>query len=284
MFTDMGLSPQNQQLALLAITNRSLQQVRTQYESEVVKAYEQGIVSDAELDQVFDALGWSNEARQLAKSRAILARRETLGKEVETQVKSLVSAGLMDGQTGLQNLEAAGVQPWKAELVVTLAETVATVRAAKAELKAEQAIAIKEQRNIARTLLLQFEQGIIDLAALAAGLIAAGVDPTLVTTMTSLAETQRNGPRSMAVGQASAAGGGEAVAREGHSDWRSGEEATNHMATRRRGIGRPGHNTARFECHPSAMGGHDRGRQQTWRTTRRAYRAAAAAATTRVKF
>ena len=193
MFVDMGLSPQNQQVAMAAIRNRSLQQVRTQYESEAIKAYEQGVLSDVELDEVFDALGWSTEARQLARSRALLTRRETLGKEVETQIKMLVSAGLMDGQTALQQLEAAGVQDWKAQLVVTLAETVALMRAQKAELKAEQQLAIKEQRNSARTLLLQFEQGNIDAAALAAGLTLLGLDPTLSTTMVTLAETQRNG-------------------------------------------------------------------------------------------
>lgn len=193
MFVDMGLSPQNQQVAMAAIRNRSLQQVRTQYESEAIKAYEQGVLSDAELDEVFDALGWSTEARQLARSRALLTRRETLGKEVETQIKMLVSAGLMDGQTALQQLEAAGVQAWKAQLVVTLAETVALMRAQKAELKAEQQLAIKEQRNSARTLLLQFEQGNIDATALAAGLTLLGLDPTLSTTMVNLAETQRNG-------------------------------------------------------------------------------------------
>jgi hypothetical protein len=150
-------------------------------------------MADAELRQSLTDLGWSNDAVNLVIQRAALQRRVTLAQKVEQQIIPLVAQGSITSDAGLQQLEAAGVQPWHAELDITLATTKATIHAAKLEAALEERELRQTQRNLTRAAIAEFQSGTIDGAALTAQLVLIGLPASLIASIVSVQEATRVG-------------------------------------------------------------------------------------------
>jgi hypothetical protein len=201
MLEDNGLAPANVEFYLSVLEANSLRNIRNSYITEALTAYGQGVVSDTELTEILDSVGWSQEAQKLATNRAMLQRRVLLAKEVESQIVSLVAAGSVAPAVGEQQLEAAGVQSWLADLKITLATTRADIAKLKAAERAEAKLEVSRQRGETRALISSYQSGAIDDAALAAGLVLAQVDPTIASTIVAVQSAIRAGRMRIVYGQ-----------------------------------------------------------------------------------
>jgi len=197
----MGIRPEDLPLAEQAVITRSLQQTRQALVNEAVTAYGQGVVGDAELDQILTDAGYGKSAAQLVKQRALIARRITLARESEAYLVPEITQGLVTADEGLQALEAAGVQPWQAELKVALAEARAAITQARKALAAERKLELDRQRNLTRAAVAEYERGALDEAGLTAALVASGLDAILVATIVAVENAKRAGRLKLVFGQ-----------------------------------------------------------------------------------
>ncbi len=198
---DNGMSDANVQFMLGILSYNSTKNLRNAYVTEAMTAYGDGVVSDSELNQILTSQGWSDDAITMATNRALIMRRIKLATEVSSQVVSLVAAGLIDPETGLQQLEAAGVVDWQANLKITLATTKAELQKARKSAAAAAKLLITDQRNLTRAAVAQFERGTIDAVGLTAALAALQLDPTLVASVVAVETAKRAGKLKFVYGQ-----------------------------------------------------------------------------------
>lgn len=185
---DNSLSPANVQFLLGLLQYNSTKNVRNSYINEAQTAYGDGVVSDEEFQQVLTNAGWSTEAINFATQKALLQRRIRLAAQTESYIVPEVVAGLLTAEEGLNALEASGVQPWYAQLKITLAQTRAQLNLNKKELAAEAKLANQRNRAGVKAAIADFRNGNINSVALEAALLAANQDP-LITTLTVATET-----------------------------------------------------------------------------------------------
>lgn len=197
----MGIRPEDLPLAEQAVITRSLQQTRQALVNEAITAYGQGVVSDAELQQILTDAGYGKAASALVMQRALIARRITLARTSESFIVPEVTAGLLTPAEGAQALEAAGVQPWQADLKMTLAQTKAALVAARKAAAEAQRLVIRRQREETRVAITEYEAGTLDEAALSAALIAIGLDPVLVASTVAVEQAKRAGRLKFVFGQ-----------------------------------------------------------------------------------
>lgn len=197
----MGIRPQDLPLAEQAVITRSLQQTRQALVNEAVTAYGQGVVADAELSQILTDAGYGKAASALVMQRALLARRITLARESESYIVPEVAQALISPDEGLQALEAAGVQPWQAQLKITLAETRGALSAARKAAAQERKLELQRQRNLTRAAVAEYERGVLDDAGLTAALIALGLDGVLVGTIVAVENAKQAGRLRLVFGQ-----------------------------------------------------------------------------------
>ena len=198
---DNSMSPDHVQFMLTQLEYNSTKNVRAQYIAEAETAYKTGVVGDQEMTQILGDAGWSSAAIQLVKSKILLQRRVTLASEIEKQVGPLVQNGNISPDQGLQQLEAAGVQDWYAQLVIGLATVRAEIAAAKLEAREEAKLELSRQRNLTRAAVAEFQRGVIDSAGLTATLALIGLDPTLVTSIVAVQDATRTGRMRLLYGQ-----------------------------------------------------------------------------------
>lgn len=197
----MGLRAADQDLMYHTIEVRSLQQTRQALVNEAITAYGQGVVSDAELQQILTDTGYGSKAAALVMQRALLARRITLARESESFVVPEVVAGLLTPTEGAQAIEAAGVQPWQADLKMTLAQTKQVLVAARKSAAAAHKLQVQQQREATRVAITQYETGAIDAVALTAALTAIGLDPVLIGSVVAVEQAKRAGRVKLVYGQ-----------------------------------------------------------------------------------
>ncbi len=198
---DNGLNPSNVTFFLDLLQQNSTRNVRNAYVSEAITAYADAVVADDELDTILTSVNYSDDAKAFVKNRALLQRRVALAKNVESQVIPLVAAGGLTSDQGLQQLEAAGVQPWLAQLKITLATTRAEVTALKKELSLEARNAAAQTRNLTRAAVAQYQAGTIDDVALTAALELLGLPQSLVASILSVQTATRAGRMKYVYGQ-----------------------------------------------------------------------------------
>ncbi|HEY2675457.1 MAG TPA: hypothetical protein VGI65_00710 [Steroidobacteraceae bacterium] len=198
---DNAYSPEHVTFFLDLLEYNSTKNVRNAYISEAIAAYKAGVMPDAELDDILTAVGWSDQAKQFVRSRALLQRRVTLAAAAEKQIVPQVQNGTLSVEQGLQQLEAAGVQPWYAELETTLAGVRATIAAAKKELAAEARLTLQRQHAGQRTAIADYQAGVLDDAALAAALLALGIDPLIAASVVATQSATRAGRMRLVYGQ-----------------------------------------------------------------------------------
>lgn len=198
---DNGLSDANTDFMLGILQYNSTKNVRNSYISEALTAYGDGVVGDSELNQILTSQGWSDDAITLATNRALIMRRMRLANEVSSQVVSLVTAGLLTPEEGLQQLEAAGIVDWQANLKVTLATTKAELQQARKSAAAEARLELTRQRNLTRAAVAEYERGAIDDTGLTAALAALGLDPTLIASVVAVETAKRAGKLKFIFGQ-----------------------------------------------------------------------------------
>jgi len=159
------------------------------------------VISDQELSDALTQFNFAAEARQYVTAHVLILRREVLAAEAEKTVVPLVANGNISADEGLQQLEAAGVQPWYAELQITLATTRATIHAAKLEAAAERKAELARQRNLTRAAVAEYQSGAIDAAALTAALLVLGLDASLVASIVAVQTATRQGRLRLVYGQ-----------------------------------------------------------------------------------
>ena len=201
LLEDAALSPVNVQTMADAIIYKSIANVRNSYLSALIAGYGKGIIADQELSDALTQFNFSAEAKQYVTAHVLILRREVLATEAEKTVVPLVANGNITPDEGLQQLEAAGVQSWYAELQITLATTRATIHAAKLEAAAERKAELARQRNLTRAAVAEFQSGAIDEAALTAALIALGLDASLVASIVAVQTATRQGRLRLVYGQ-----------------------------------------------------------------------------------
>lgn len=198
---DNGLTDDNADFMLGILKYNSTKNVRNSYISEALTAYGDGVVGDSELNHILTSQGWSDDAITLATNRALIMRRVKLASEVSAQVVPLITAGLLTPEEGLQQLEAAGVVDWQANLKITLATTKAELQQARKAAAAEAKLELTRQRNMTRAAVAEFERGVLDAGGLSADLIALGLDPTLIASVIAVETAKRAGKLKFVYGQ-----------------------------------------------------------------------------------
>ena len=178
-FQFMGLRDQDVQLAINSVEVRALQAVNQAYVQEAVTGYADGVVGDQELAQILTDAGFGQTAASLVTKRALLARRIKLAQITESFVVPEVTGGLLTAPQGTNALEAAGIQPWLADLKIQLAETRAALNLNRKELAAEAKLNLQRSRAAARTSIADFRNGTINAVGLEAALLAAQQDPLI---------------------------------------------------------------------------------------------------------
>jgi hypothetical protein len=179
----------------------STKNVRNSYISEALTAYQKGVMPDHELNDILDSVGWSKEAKKFVTDRAALARRVTLAQKVEQQITQLVAQGLLEPETGLRHMEAAGIQEWYANLEITLATTKAELIAARKEATEELRQEHARQRNLTRAAVAEYQAGRANAAELSAALHLIGLDNTTAASIVALEEALRAGRVKLTYGQ-----------------------------------------------------------------------------------
>jgi hypothetical protein len=190
---DNSYSPANVSFMSAAIQYASTKTLRNSYANEAIQAYQHGVMPDSELDQILENLGWSSDAKYYVIQRAALARRVTLATKVEGQIVPLVAAGSVTPEEGTQQLEAAGIQPWYADLEITLATTKATIAEAKREAAAERKAQLQTQRNLTRASVAEYRVGRLNNETLTAALATLGLEPSLIASILAVEEAAMTG-------------------------------------------------------------------------------------------
>jgi hypothetical protein len=198
---DNAMYPTDVNFMLELLQYNSTKNVRNSYVSELLTAYAKGVVADDELKSTLEGLSWSNDAINLVIQRAALQRRVTLASKVESGVVPLVANGGMTSEQGLQQLEAAGIQDWYANLEITLATTKAEITAVKKAAAAEAKLELARQRNLTRAAIAEFQRGVLDEGGLTAALTALGLDPTLIASVVAVQDATRTGKLKLLYGQ-----------------------------------------------------------------------------------
>src|SRR6266850_2479031 len=198
---DSSIAPEHIPMLLELYEYNSVRTLYSALITEAEVAYRHGVVSEDELRQVVADAGWSDRAWQLIKSKVLLQRRVTLASEVEKQVVPLIANGNISADDGFQQLEAAGIQDWYANLVVTLATTKAEIHQAKLDAAAERKLELSRQRNLTKAAVAEFQRGVIDDTGLTAALATIGLDPTLVASVVAVQDATRTGRLRLIFGQ-----------------------------------------------------------------------------------
>lgn len=197
---DNSYSPDHVNFMLDEFEYASLKNLRNTLISAAIHAYERGVMDEKELTDLMDEQKWSDQAKKYVMDHALIQRRLTLAQKVELNVVPLVAAGLMPHEQGLQQMEAAGMQPWYADLEITLATTKATLTAAKLEASEEKKNKLIEQRNLTRAAIAEYQTGRIDTPALALALAKIGLDPVVLASITAVQEAKRDNLRKLTFG------------------------------------------------------------------------------------
>jgi hypothetical protein len=193
LLQDNGYSDAHVQLFLQLLEYNSTKNVRNSLITEAVLAYQNGVMADAELQQILSDQGWSSQAIGMVVQRAAIARSIKLAAEVEKSVVPMVAAGTMTPAQGLQQLTAAGVQAWYADLVITLATTKATVHAALKAATAEAHTLAAERRAGTQAAIQNYRAGNLTDAELVATLVGIGDDPVVAAAIDARLQAIRHG-------------------------------------------------------------------------------------------
>ena len=184
-----------------AILYKSIANVRNSYLSALVSGYGKGVISDDELDAALTDFNFSDQAKLYVKQHVLILRREQIAAKAQSEIVPLVVDGVMTPDDALQQLEVAGLQPWMAQLEVTLATTRATAKAALRAAAADRRARIAEERNMTRAAVAEYQRGVLDNLGLSAALTAIGLDPTLVTSIVAVQDATRSGKLRLVYGQ-----------------------------------------------------------------------------------
>jgi len=190
---DNAYAPDDVQFMLDLFEYQSTRNIRNSYVQEAMTAYGQGVIDEAELNSAFDDVGWSEQARSFATKRALLLRRINLARDAEATVVPEIKAGLLSHIEGVTQLEAAGIQDWKAELQATKADSSALINARRKLLSAEAKAEADRKRNLTRAAVAEFQRGVLNEAGLAAALIAIPLDPFEAGSIVAVQNAVRTG-------------------------------------------------------------------------------------------
>jgi hypothetical protein len=198
---DNGYSPAHVAFMMQVLEYNSTKNVRNAFVSEAITAYKDGVMPDVELDDILTSVGWSDVAKQFVRSRALLQRRVTLAAEAEKFILPEVEQGNMSPATGRQQLAAAGVEPWKVDLQITLATTKASIHKTLLSDPGTRKLEELREKDLTDIAVSEFHGGLIDDLALAAKLALIPLPLTHIASIVAVQNAKRKGNQRVLWGQ-----------------------------------------------------------------------------------
>jgi len=193
MLQDQGYKDADVATMLAALQYKSTAALANSYIEEVLTAYGEGALGDADLSDAFAAANWSTQAQALAKKRAAVIRQRNLIKETVANYKTSVYDGQITPAQFENALTTAGAQPWK----VSLEGSFASMRAALKGIIVAQRAAAKEltieENALKASYLAEYQQGNLSTAALTAALLTIPIPPATVAAIVLKAENTQVG-------------------------------------------------------------------------------------------
>ena len=141
----------------------------------------------------YDAAQSNEDPHSLILARLHLQQLTAATKDLETEYTTLFKGDLMTDQLYRANLAALGLQPWKVSSLAAKAEAAANVALQRKTLAAEAALEKATEAKARQAAMKNFIDGNIDVAALAAALIATGLTATQASAWSDLAVLQKGG-------------------------------------------------------------------------------------------
>jgi hypothetical protein len=188
-----GNRPGDIDLLVGALKQRSLQNVRGQYLTALITATERGDLTDAELDRGLTTLEFSDDARSLVHLTVATRKLQQLNELYRKSVSDAYRFGQITDAEYVPQLEAIGIAEADANAHYAIDSILKRGRAAVVEARAEEKAAAQKLSAAVRAALAEYDTGVIDDAALALALAAAGLPPDLVAYAVLIAQARRRG-------------------------------------------------------------------------------------------
>lgn len=170
---NMSLSPADQATMSTVITNRAIAAMREAYVNAVVAGFGKGITAQSDLTAAQQEAQFGQEATVLSNKIALLAQSEALAAMVEREAIAELEAGYITAGQAQALMEAAGLQAWKVNADVTLAQTKAVLKAVAKFETEERTFARRTMQFTWKSILAQYNDNSIDAATLTTGLTTA---------------------------------------------------------------------------------------------------------------
>lgn len=170
---NMSLSPADQATMSTVITNRAIAAMRQAYVNAVVAGFGKGITAQSDLTAAQQEAQFGQEATVLSNKIALLAQSEALAAMVEREAIAELEAGYITAGQAQALMEAAGLQAWKVNADVTLAQTKAVLKAVAKFESEERTFARRTMQFTWKSILAQYNDNSIDAATLTTGLTTA---------------------------------------------------------------------------------------------------------------
>ena len=191
--TNNGIRPTTQNRLMLAAPYITTAPYRSTARTALENAYVGGLLDDSEFTQQLDSLEHNTDRDSLllldVKWRKLLA----ITKDLEAQYATLYEGGLIDDATLHDHLSAIGLQDDVANAVAARSEARANAALQRRTLADARALAKATAAQERRAATRSFVAGQIDLAALAAALVATGLTPVQAAAWSEIAQLQKTG-------------------------------------------------------------------------------------------
>lgn len=188
-----GMRPISQKRMLLVAPYLATNSERTQARAALEAQFVAGFLDQSGLTAQIDSLEQNTDRDALIMVRVNAQKIVQEGKALETEYTTMYIGGLIDDPTYRNYLTAIGLQPDMVNIVAGKAEARANSTLRRETIRAAAQQAKQTAHFEQRAALQSFKDGVIDVAALTAALIATGLTPTQAAAWTAQANMLRLG-------------------------------------------------------------------------------------------
>lgn len=198
--TFAGTRPQDISWLVPALVANSTATVRQQYLSAVVRSAELGIVSPAELDSVMDSMNFSTEAKTFVQLTVADRKLEQLAELYRRSISEAYASGQLTDAQYVPALEAIGINEADANAHYAVDSIKLKGRELAAAEKAAARLSAAQTRAEMNAAIAAYRAEQLTDVALAAALVAAGVDPIVAAALVATQVSRRLGPQVLIYG------------------------------------------------------------------------------------
>lgn len=137
IITDQGIEPQFHDVMEQIINDACYQNLYDTFANGALSACEAGAMNLDELDEHLQAANWDHKARSLARQIALIARQKVIAQQTEQAAITELKGGAITEQEARSLLKSGGVDDWRIETTVAIANAQAAFTAAR-KLQAEE--------------------------------------------------------------------------------------------------------------------------------------------------